>query len=385
MGRTKRPTTPEKVSSLRTYYTLFVVPLLLSLIGLFVVFEASSIRALSETGNSFHYLMLQMRWIVLGTVLMTIFAFFNYKKLTYAAFPIMITTIILLVAVLIPSIGIKVNGARRWIDLGFFSLQPTEFAKFATVIYLCSWFTIRERKRFFSFIFLVGILMFLILLQPDMGTASVIFLLSVVIYFLAGIETYYLWGLIPASAIGGYILIHLAPYRLQRLTVFLDPSKDPQGIGYHLNQILISLAQGGFFGRGFGASRQKYLFLPEAHTDSIFAILGEEFGFVGGIMLITIYLYLLYKLYTLHESISDRFGKLLVGGIFGYFGFQAMMNLAATVSLMPLTGVPLPFISYGGSHILTSFMLIGIAISVARSNKPKESSAPKTKTLVKIS
>lgn len=359
----KSKTVTTKKASFRT---LFFLPIILSLVGLVFVFEASSIRAVTEVGNSFHYLKLQSIWILAGITLMTFFSFFNYRRFYILALPFMFCTIILLVAVLIPGIGNKVGGARRWIDLGFFNLQPTELAKIATIIYLSSWFSTKERKRFFSFLFLIGVLLGLILLQPDMGTAFVIYSLSIIIYFLAGNELQYLFLLIPASIMGFIGLIFVAPYRFRRLMAFLNPQENQLGIAYHINQILISLTHGGLMGRGFGASRQKYLFLPEAHTDSIFAIIGEEFGFIGGLLLVFAYFVLLYKLYSLYHYTQDRYGKLLVGGIFAFFGMQAITNLAGMVGLMPLTGVPLPFISYGGSHILISFMLIGIALNIAK-------------------
>jgi cell division protein FtsW len=367
-------------SLLHGYKGLLILPIIIMCFGLFFVFEASSIRALQESGDSFRYLKLQIVWMIAGTTLMLFFSFFNYKKLYLLSLPMMMAAMFLLVIVLIPGIGQKINGARRWIDLGFFSLQPTEFAKLATIIYLSSWFTLRERKRFFSFLFLIGIMMFLILMQPDMGTAIIIFSLSVVIYFLAGNDIQYLFLLLPGSAVMGYVLIHLAPYRFKRLTAFLDPTQDPGGAGYHINQILISLSNGGFFGRGFGASRQKYLFLPEAHTDSIFAIMGEELGFIGGMILIFLYIVLIYKLYIVYRQTNDRFGKLLVGGVFAFFGLQSITNLAAMASLIPLTGVPLPFVSYGGSHIMTSFILMGIAVNIARHAKGEKTAMHKAES-----
>jgi cell division protein FtsW len=352
-----------------TRAVLYVLPVLLSLVGLIFVFESSSIRALSETGDSFYYLKLQIRWILLGIGAMITFSLFPYKKWYYLSFPFMAVIIFLLVLVLIPSIGNTVNGARRWIDLGFFSIQPTEFAKLGTILYLSSWFSTKEKKKFLPFITLISGMMLLILLQPDMGTAIIIFLLSVTLYYLAGRDLHYLFILLPTALVGGLLLILVAPYRMRRFTAFLDPHSDPMGIGYHINQVMISLSNGGLFGSGFGASRQKYLFLPEAHTDSIFAIYGEEFGFIGGLFLIVVYLYFLYKLYHVYQGTSDTFGKLLAGGIFAFFGFQIITNLAGMTALMPMTGVPLPFISYGGSHILISFMLLGIAANIAKHAK----------------
>jgi len=362
--RLKKP-----VSKSISYKALFFLPIVLALAGSIMVLEASSIRSIAEFGYSYHYLKLQLIWIGLGVLAMLFFSFFNYKHLYLFALPLIVITMFLLIVVLVPSIGAKAGGARRWIDLGFFNLQPTEFAKLATIIYLASWFSVRERKRFFSFIFLLGALIGLILLQPDMGTAFIIYSLGLIIYFLAGDELQYLVTVIPLSAAGFLLMIKLAPYRFARFMAFLNPNEDTQGISYHINQILISLSHGGLTGRGFGASRQKYLFLPEAHTDSIFAIIGEEFGLIGGVVLIFVYFILLYKLYILYLQTSDRFGKLLVGGILTFFGMQIITNLAGMVNLIPLTGVPLPFISYGGSHIMTSFMLLGIAINISRKKR----------------
>jgi cell division protein FtsW len=366
MKRARAHKSPTETKSGKFVKVLYFLPIILSLFGLVFVFEASSVRSFTEYGNSFHYLLLQIVWIALGIGAMTFFSFFDYRRLYQIAFPFMMGTIVLLLLVLIPHIGTQAGGARRWIDLGFFSLQPTEVAKVATIIYLASWFIEKEKKRFFSFLFFIGIILGLIMLQPDMGTSMIIFGLSVIMYFLAGVELQYLLFFLPASFLGALALIHVSPYRFNRLKSFLDPSKDPLGIGFHINQILISLNNGGLFGQGFGNSKQKYLFLPEAHTDSIFAIIGEETGFIGSVILIGAFMLLMYFLYRVVASSHDRFAFLLTGGIFAYFGLQITFNLASMVGLMPLTGVPLPFISYGGSHILIAFMLIGVIINIAK-------------------
>ncbi|MEK7070673.1 MAG: putative lipid II flippase FtsW [Patescibacteria group bacterium] len=348
---------------------LFFLALLLAFIGLIFVFEASSVRALNETGNSFHYFKLQLVWIVLGIAALCFFSLFDYHKLYYLSFPLMTLTIILLVLVLIPGIGSQAGGARRWLDLGIINFQPTEIAKFSVIIYLASWFTHKEKKRFFSFLSLLGVLMLLIVLQPDMGTAIIVFFTGVIIYFLAGVELSYLILLIPGSFVAFYILTHISPYRLRRFTAFLNPSSDPLGIGYHINQILISLGNGGLFGRGFGASRQKYLYLPEAHTDSIFAIMSEELGFIGSSLVIFCFFILTYKMFQVVRIAPDRLGRLLAGGILFYFCLQITINLAGMINLIPLTGVPLPFVSYGGSNLLVSFALIGILFNISKKAK----------------
>ncbi|OGK18041.1 cell division protein FtsW [Candidatus Roizmanbacteria bacterium RIFCSPLOWO2_12_FULL_40_12] len=361
--RIKKEVRAKKLSS------LIFIPLTLSFIGLFFVFEASSVKSFSEVGNSFHYFKLQFLWIALGIGVMFFLSFFDYHKFYYLSFPLMMMTIILLIVVLIPGLGTQAGGARRWLDLGIINFQPTEIAKFSVIVYLSSWFIHRERKRFFSFVTLLGALIFLIILQPDMGTAIIVFALSIIIYFLAGVELSYLFLLLPVSFAGFLLLIKTSPYRFRRLSAFLDPSSDPLGIGYHVNQILISLGNGGLLGQGFGASRQKYLFLPEAHTDSIFAIIGEEFGFIGGFLLIFVFFTLMYYVYRVSAGAPDRYGRLLTGGIFAYFALQIIINLGGVVGLMPLTGVPLPFISYGGSNLLVSFALLGILLNVAKKSK----------------
>lgn len=345
--------------------TLVTMPIFLAVSGLFFVFEASYVRGFSEFGDSFHYLKVQAVWIALGICSMIFFSLLDYHKLYYFAFFLMLGTIFLLFLVLIPGLGSRANGARRWI----FGFQPSEIAKLASIIYLSSWFLTKERKRFFSFVLLLGLLVFLIILQPDMGTASIIFSISIICYFLAGVELRYLLFLIPASVGGFFLLAKLSPYRLKRLIAFFDPSADPLGITYHINQIHISLANGGLLGKGFGASKQKHLYLPEAHTDSIFAIVGEEIGFIGSLLLIGGFILLFIYVFRIAEKAPDRYGRLLAGSIFGFFCMQTAVNLGSMVHIIPLTGVPLPFISYGGSNLILCFTLIGIILNIARQTR----------------
>jgi len=345
--------------------TLTMLPFILAVSGLFFVFEASYIRAFGEYGDSFHYLKVQALWILLGGVVMFLLSLLDYHKWYYLAFYMMLISLSLLFLVLIPGIGSKIGGARRWI----FGFQPSEIAKITTIIYLSSWFLTKERKRFFSFVLLLGLLVFLIMLQPDMGTASIIFSISIASYFLAGVELRYLLLLIPTALAGFASLAWLAPYRLKRLTAFFDPTVDPLGITYHVNQIQISLSNGGIFGRGFGASKQKHLFLPEAHTDSIFAIVGEEVGFIGSMLFIGAFVVLILYIFRIAEKAPDRYGRLLAGTIFSFFGVQTLVNLGSMVHIIPLTGVPLPFVSYGGTNLLLCFSLMGIVLNIARQTR----------------
>ncbi|KXK12292.1 MAG: Lipid II flippase FtsW [Microgenomates bacterium OLB23] len=305
-------------------------------------------------------------WFVLGVVVMGVFSFFDYRKLYYLAFPLLLVAIISLVLVLIPGVGVTVGGARRWINLGPIGFQPSELAKFAIILYLSSWFLHKERQRFVPFLLLLSFIIGLIMIQPDLGTSVIIFLLFVSIYFFSGENLLHLMLFSPFAFGAALLLIFTSPYRLKRLTAYLNPEVDPGGIGYHIRQITISLASGGLLGRGLSSSRQKYQYLPEAHTDSIFAIIGEEIGFLGSLLLIFLYGFLLFLIFKVIINAKDRFGKLLAGSIWCLLAWQMIVNLAAMVSLVPLTGVPLPFISYGGSSLLILFSLMGIVISIAR-------------------
>lgn len=356
----------SRVKEKKKSIVLFFFPLLLTFIGLFFIFDASSVSAFRNTGDSLYFLKLQAMWMVIGVGAMVFFSYFDYHRLYFLAFPALVVTIILLIAVLIPGIGSQVLGARRWINLGFFSLQPSEIAKFGVILYLCSWFRYKERNRFGSFLLLLGFVMALIMIQPDMGTAIIIMGLFVTLYYLAGNNLSHLFFLTPILVGVSIILIKIAPYRLKRLTVFLDPNSDPMGIGYHVNQIFISLSGGGLFGRGLSASRQKYQFLPEAHTDSIFAIIGEEIGFIGSVVLIGLFLVLLSNIYLVAKNSKDRFGQLFAGSVFSLMALQISINLGSMVGVMPLTGVPLPFISYGGSSLLVFFSLMGVVLNIAK-------------------
>lgn len=348
------------------FLPLITVPLILTLVGLLFVFESSSLRSVSEYGDSFHYLRLQALWFILGLGAMTFFSFFDYRKLYFFSLIFILGTIFFLVIVLIPGVGSQAGGARRWLDFGFINIQPTELAKFSVIIYLSSWFINKEKKRFLSFVFLIGLLIFLTILQPDMGTAIIIFLISLIMYYLAGMSIIDLLLLVPFYAFVFYLFIKLSPYRLRRILAYINPNLDPQGISYHINQILISLINGGLIGQGFGASRQKYLFLPEAHTDSIFAIIAEEYGFVGAALFIFLYFIFVYKIYHLIRLAPDKLSRLISCGVFAFFNLQIIINLAAMTGLFPLTGVPLPFISYGGSNLLISYSLIGILLNIEK-------------------
>ncbi len=348
------------------YNNLYILPIILSLIGLYFVYEASSIRAIVTYNEDIYFLKRQALWCILGITSMLVVSRISYRRLSALALPSIIFSIITLVAVLIPGIGSKINGARRWIDLGPLGFQPAEFAKLSVILYLSAWFRQREKQRIIAFIALLFVLAALVMLQPDMGTAIIIICVSLAMYFVAGIQIKQLLWVIPLFGLVAVVTAQSASYRLHRLRVLFDSQLDPLGIGYHVRQIAIALQNGGLLGLGFGASKQKNLFLPEAHTDSIFAIFVEEMGFVGALGLIALYALFLYYLYRVIVQTKDRYGFMLSSGVLIFFGAQSILNLAAMTRLAPLTGVPLPFISNGGTNLLISYILVGIVISVSR-------------------
>lgn len=338
----------------------------LTLFGLFMIFDASSYIAFRDFGDKYTYIKNQSLWVVIGFVALLGASYFDYRKLYNLALPILIAAIALLVLVFIPGFSVTALGATRWINFGFFVLQPSEFAKLALVIYLSAWFSTKEKGRLPAFLLLVGLVIGLIMLQPDMGTAVIIFGVAVMLYFLSGASVLHILTIIPIVGILGFLLILIEPYRLSRLTTFLNPTQDIQTSSYHLRQILIALGSGGVFGVGLGNSLQKYAYLPEATTDSIFAIMAEEIGFFGVIIVIGIFLFIIYCGFTVAMNARDKFGKLLAGGITTFLAIQTLVNLGAQTALIPLTGVPLPFLSYGGSALVIDLLAIGIIINVSR-------------------
>lgn len=350
-------------------FALLFSVIILTLFGLFMIYNASSYVAFRDFGDKYSYFKDQTVWAILGFGALTVASFFDYRKLYNLALPILVTSIFLLFLIFVPGLGIDALGARRWINFGFFVLQPSEFVKLALIIYLSAWFSVKEKGRFMAFILLIGFIIGLVMLQPDMGTAMIILGLSVVIYFLSGGNIYYILGLAPVVAILALVMIIFEPYRLARLTTFLNPESNILGQSYHLRQILIALGSGGLFGVGLGNSLQKYAYLPEATTDSIFAIMAEEIGYVGVLIFISIVLFVVYRGFYISMHAKDTFGKLLAAGITTFIAIQAIINLSAQTALMPLTGVPLPFISYGGSALIINLVSVGILLNISRQSK----------------
>lgn len=345
---------------------LLIIVVSLSLFGLLMIYNASSVSAQTDFGDKMYYLKEQAKWFFIGLIALAVSSFIPYRYWYKFAVPFLILTLFLLLGVFLPGIGIKAYGARRWINLGFFVLQPAELAKLSLIVYLSAWLTSQEKGRFLAFLTLIGMVVGLVILEPDLGTAIIIGLVGLILYFISGVSLLHFLLLIPFFIIGAVTTAVVSPYRLKRVLTFLDPAADPLGASYHIRQVLLALGSGGLFGLGLGKSRQKYAYLPEATTDSIFAIIGEEIGFIGGVLLISLFLFLIHRCYKIGKEAPDKFGYLLAMGITFWISIQTLINLSAMTVVLPLTGVPLPFISYGGSGLVVILFSIGILINISR-------------------
>lgn len=348
---------------------LLLITIFLTVFGLFIIYDASSVIAFRDFADKYYYIKEQSINALLGVAALGFFAFFDYKRLHNLSIIILCIAIAMLIAVFIPGIGVYALGAHRWINIGITVLQPAEFVKLSLAIYLSAWFSTKEKGRLPAFGLLMGLVLFLVMLQPDMGTASIILSEAVLLYFLSGANISHFFALIPVIGLGGAILILLAPYRLARLTSFLNIGGNLENTSYHVKQILIALGSGGIFGVGLGNSLQKYAYLPENVTDSIFAIIAEEIGFLGSFALILVYVLFVWRGFVISSHAKDNFGKLLSAGIICFLGIQAIINLSAMTALIPLTGVPLPFISYGGSALIVDMAAVGILLNISRQTK----------------
>ncbi|MGI5828272.1 MAG: putative lipid II flippase FtsW [Patescibacteria group bacterium] len=345
------------------FLLLFVV-FLLTVFGLIMVYDASIVEANEQFGDKFHYLKFQSVYFVigwLGLILAGHLDYHLYKKVVRWLF---LGNLIFLVLVLIPGIGLQIKGARRWIDFGITTFQPTETFKTILVLYLATWLEKkRELKQFFALVlFVLG----LVILEPDLGTAIVLVASIFIIYYVSGAPVKKFALASVAAFLLGLILILTSPYRRQRLFTFLDPSTDTLGTSYHTKQIILSLGSGGITGLGIGQSKQKYQYLPEATTDSIFAIVGEELGFLGGLALILTFIVVIWKGFKIAQQAPDEYGRLIATGITAWISTQIFVNLASMVALVPLTGIPLPFLSYGGTTLVVTLTSIGVLLNISK-------------------
>lgn len=333
---------------------------LLLLVGLLFVFESSGPDSfLNHGGDTLFLFNQQLQGIAIGIVLFFLALLIPSKIYVRFAPLLFIGGLLLLAATLIPGIGLKLNGARRWLNLGFMVVQPVELMKFALIAFMASWLTRQQRVQ--TFLLTLGLPGLLVILQPDMGSALVLSGIAVLLYIVGG-GSYKHLGLVLAGLIPlALLLVVVAPYRMQRLTTFLNPSSDPQGAGYHVRQLTLALGRGGVFGQGIGNSSQKFSYVPEASTDSIAAIIGEEVGFFGLALIIGLYVVLFKTALVMSKNLNGP-QQLLAYGIVIWVAVQLLLNLAAVSALAPLTGVPLPLISYGRTSLIALLFALGVLL-----------------------
>lgn len=357
-------------------YALLITIGTIVIYGLVMLASASSVVSFEKFGDSNSLLKRQLIYgLALGLVGFFIAVRVHYQTWRKYAFAFMLVNLALLVAVFIPGIGYGYGGANRWIHIGSALFQPSEILKLTFALYLATLFAKNKEGMkdaafgLIPFLIIMGLITFLIMMQPDMGTMVAVSAIGLAIFFVAGAPLkHLLWIFLSASGLF-FLLIKLEPYRAARLTVFLNPALDPQGIGYHVNQALLAIGSGGLFGLGLGHSRQKYLYLPEVTGDSIFAVIAEELGLIFAVGLIILFLVLMYRGFTIAKTAPDTFSRLLATGITVWFVIQAFINIAAMVTLLPLTGIPLPFVSYGSSALAASLVAVGILTNISKFTK----------------
>ena len=350
---------------------LLVTALVLTFIGFVAVADVSAPQALNVFGDKYYFTKQQLAWVVLGLAGLLVSSNINYKFWSKIATPLFLFNVLLLILVLIPGIGVKVLGARRWISVGSFYFQPSELVKLSLVLFMAKFLT--SKKPSFYYLIPPVLVGGLIMLEPDLGTTLIVATASMAQIFVSNLG---IWHFLVAALGGGlsvFLLIITSDYRRQRLLTFFEATSDPLGRSYHIRQILLALGSGGFFGIGLGQSRQKYLFLPEAATDSIFAVIGEEMGFLGAVVIVSLFVFFIYKCFKIIKSAPDDYSKILALGLAVWLGGQAVLNMGSVVAIVPLTGIPLPFISYGGSSLVTALTATGILLNISRyATKTKE-------------
>ncbi|MFP4661157.1 MAG: stage V sporulation protein E [Halanaerobiales bacterium] len=353
-------------------YILFFVVITLMSIGLIMILSASSIRALADYKDSFYLFKHQLVWSLVGIGAMFGFMHIDYHLYQKHAMLILLITIVALVLVLIPGLGRVAGGSRRWINLGPIGIQPSEMAKLGLVIYLSAYFS-KKGEKIKSFtdgllppIIVLGVICLLILMEPDLGTAVTIAGTFFIMIFSAGAKALHLFFLTLAGIPMLWFFIYSEPYRKERFLAFLNPWSDPLDTGYHIIQSLLALGSGGIFGVGLGQSKQKFLYLPEPGTDFIFAVIGEELGVLGTLLVLMLFFLFAWRGLKIASSVPDMFGSMMAVGITTMVIIQAIINIGVVTSSMPVTGITLPFISYGGTSLVIMLSAVGVLLNISR-------------------
>ncbi|MDQ6709621.1 MAG: putative lipid II flippase FtsW [Candidatus Dormibacteraeota bacterium] len=343
----------------------------LSAFGLVMVFSASEVQGWLWFHNAAYYFERQLVWLGLGLVLLWFGAHLDYHRLRPLAGPLGALTMVLLVLVLLPHFGREAYGARRWLQFGPLSMQPAELAKATVIVFMAVWLE-RHRDRLTSlergvvpFLALLGLVVAMIILERDLGTTMIVAAILLAQFLVAGGKKRHLLLLLLIVGLAGFVFIRMEPYRLHRIMAFLNPWSDPLNTGFQSIQSVLALGSGGIFGLGLGQSIQKYQWLPFAHTDFIFAIVGEETGLIGTTGVLALFGLFAYRGYRIALKAPDALGSLLACGVTTWVAFEALINIAAVTVTLPTTGIPLPFISYGGSSLAITLLAVGILMNVA--------------------
>ncbi|MFL5346984.1 MAG: putative lipid II flippase FtsW [Hyalangium sp.] len=354
---------------------LLVAVLALVSLGLVMVYSASAILAQDKLGDSLYFLKRQLMAAGMGVVAMAVAMKVGWRRLARLAWPLLIVALVLLVAVLIPGIGTTAGGARRWIRFPGFGLQPAEVAKFAWVVYL-SYSLAKKREKVATFsvgflphLLLCGVLVLLCMRQPDFGSSVLLVFLLFVLLFAAGTKLSYLVGSVLMALPMAYVAIASSPYRMKRVLAFLDPWAHRHDVGYQVSESLMSIGSGGLTGLGLGDGRQKLFFLPEAHTDFIFAIIGEELGLIGVTLLVALYAVIIWRGVRIALNSPEPFGTYLGLGITSIVAFQAAVNMCVAMGLLPTKGLTLPFVSYGGTSLVVLMGAAGTLLSLSTASQ----------------
>ncbi|MDE2312203.1 MAG: putative lipid II flippase FtsW [Patescibacteria group bacterium] len=352
-------------------YGLLGLVLLLLIFGLTILYSASTVESFKNFGNSTYYIYHQLLYGgLLGLIAMLILSKVDYHVWQKILPVFLLATLALLGAVKVPGLGFGAGGAERWVHIGPIFFQPSELAKLAIIFYIASWAD-KRKVNDFSFgllpsLVVIALYALLILWQPDLGTMLVLVSIAAAMLFASGISWKYFFWTVVSTLLLLYAVIKLEPYRAKRLLVFLNPQSDPQGIGYHINQALLAVGSGWLFGYGYGLSRQKHNYLPQVMNDSIFAVAAEELGFFRILILLVLFGLFALKGFSVAKNAPDTFGRMTALGITFWIIIQAVINIGAMVNLLPLTGIPLPFFSYGSTSLLVNLSAIGIMLNIAR-------------------
>lgn len=356
-------------------YILLIIFIILTILGILILSSVSATISQEKFETSFYYLNHQVLFGLIPGLILGFLAFkMNLNLLKKFSPLILLINLILMVMVFLPEIGLTIRGGARWISLGPISFQPSEFLKLSFIIYLATWLASRAKeslsKKNFSqtliaFLILIGIISLVLVFQPDVSTLGIILISALAMFFLAKTPIWHSLLIVLTSALFLLPLIKIAPYRFTRILVFLNPELDPMGIGYQIKQALIAIGSGGIWGSGLGLSKQKFGFLPQSISDSIFAIFAEETGFFGSLILILLYLIFFWRGFRIGKE-KEGFLKLVAFGITFWITLQAFVNIGSMIGILPLTGIPLPFISYGGSHLITELAGVGILLNISK-------------------